>query len=89
MSVSYTHLCITVQFDQEFIDQYLQEISGDLEVNFSDFFKEKGKFYLPNVKDVYKRQIRMSEHELGTARANEGSKKPFQPGLGNTLNHFR
>lgn len=41
--------CITVQFDQEFIDQYLQEISGDLEVNFSDFFKEKGKFYLPNV----------------------------------------
>ena len=41
--------CITVQVDQEFIDQYLQEISGDLEVNFSDFFKEKGKFYLPNV----------------------------------------
>ena len=41
--------CITVQFDQEFIDQYLQEISGDLQVNFSDFFKEKGKFYLPNV----------------------------------------
>lgn len=41
--------CITVQFDQEFIDQYLQEISGDLEMNFSDFFKEKGKFYLPNV----------------------------------------
>ena len=41
--------CSTVQFDQEFIDQYLQEISGDLEVNFSDFFKEKGKFYLPNV----------------------------------------
>ena len=38
-----------MQFDQEFIDQYLQEISGDLEVNFSDFFKEKGKFYLPNV----------------------------------------
>ena len=36
--------CITVQFDQEFIDQYLQEISGDLEVNFSDFFKEKGYF---------------------------------------------
>lgn len=41
--------CITVQVDQEFIEQYLQEISGDLEVNFSDFFKEKGKFYLPNV----------------------------------------
>lgn len=38
-----------MQVDQEFIDQYLQEISGDLEVNFSDFFKEKGKFYLPNV----------------------------------------
>ena len=26
----------------------------------------------------------MSEHELGTARANEGSKKPLQPGLGKT-----
>lgn len=34
--------CITVQVDQEFIDQYLQEISGDLEVNFSDFSKKKG-----------------------------------------------
>lgn len=34
--------CITVQVDQEFINQYLQEISGDLEVNFSDFSKKKG-----------------------------------------------
>lgn len=33
--------CITVQVDQEFIDQYLQEISGDLEVNFSDFSKKR------------------------------------------------
>ena len=33
--------CITVQVDQEFIEQYLQEISGDLEVNFSDFFQRK------------------------------------------------
>ena len=41
--------CITVQFDQEFIDKYLQDISGDLEVSFSDFFKVKGKFCLPNV----------------------------------------
>lgn len=41
--------CITVQFEQEFIDQYLQEISGDLEISFSDFFKEKGQYYLPNV----------------------------------------
>lgn len=41
--------CITIQFNQEFIDQYLKEISGNLEISFSDFFKEKGKFYLPNV----------------------------------------
>lgn len=41
--------CITVQFDVDFIDQYLQEISGDLEISFSDFFRKKGKFYLPKV----------------------------------------
>ena len=43
--------CITVQFDQEFIDQYLQEISGDLEaVSYTHL-------------DVYKRQAFICENK--------------------------
>ena len=45
---------ITLQFDQDFIDTYLRDISGDMEVSFSEFFKEKGKFCLPDVSHAMK-----------------------------------
>lgn len=41
--------CMMIHFDPEFIDQYLQENFGEMEVSFSDFFKTKGKFSLPTV----------------------------------------